>query len=301
MTRRLLQSLCHLAGTAVVAGAALLAASCSYGLEQVLHRDTSVDDRVTGLSNSVLDSPTSAGAYSVAVLTDVHFGGKSKEYGRCEDAFLEWLRDSKESEQIAFVVCLGDVAEHGWEDEFKAYAAFVAQMEAIVGEGTVFSIVGNHDLYNNGWKWWKQYVNTSFQLDTSFFMFQTEAFSWYALDTASGTLGQSQYKALRNAFAADPRPKIVLTHYPFYSNESVRSNYFTMQNSDETARIITLCAENNVRIWGCGHLHLDEVTDFGSFAEVLFPGFLEDNQWGLLRVDEEAGTVTWENPVSTVR
>ncbi len=271
--------------------------SCDYGLSQFLSRADSLGDRIISLNNTDLPSPTTEDSYSVAIITDVHFGGKSR-LGHPDDKFLSYIQENKDSEKIKFVICLGDIVEHGWEEEYKEYASFVQKIESILGEKTVYTTVGNHDLYNNGWQFWKKYVNTEFLLDSSFFTFKTKNFYWYFIDSASGTLGSSQFKYLKSKMQNDEGPKLVFSHYPVYAGGGYKGDYFTMQNSDETSRLIALCDSTDTKLFNCGHTHRAQVSNFGSFSEINYPGFLSKNKWGLLKIDETNCTVEFENEIT---
>jgi len=126
--------------------------SCAYGLYNFFGRDDTVRTRAESLVQETAPSTVTAAdtVYTVAVITDVHFGAdKSRSV---DDAFLSWLDGlSKKtpSELPKFVLCLGDVAEHGYESELNDYKAFCDKIQSAYGI-TVYSVLGNHDLYNNG-------------------------------------------------------------------------------------------------------------------------------------------------------
>lgn len=263
--------------------------SCDYNLQQFLYRDNSVEDRLTGLSASTLSgsslpSPLN-NTYKVAIITDVHFG--AGERGTLDADFIAWAS----AHNMAFCICLGDVAEHGAEAEYKQYASFVTDVKAVLTTHKVYSTVGNHDLYSDGWKWWKKYVNTDFNLDTSFYTFTAGGFSWYFIDSASGTLGVSQFKALTARMEEDSNPKIVLSHFPLYADGAYNASYPTLQNSMETSRLIDLFARNNVKFFASGHSHHWAQKSFGSFYEVNFTGFNAKKSWGYIEVDATSGQV----------
>lgn len=263
--------------------------SCDYNLQQFLYRDNSVEDRLTGLSASTLtgsDLPSPLETtYKVAIITDVHFG--AGERGSLDAAFVSWAG----THDMDFCICLGDVAEHGAESEYRQYASFANSVKGAVSTGKIYSTVGNHDLYSDGWKWWKQYVNTDYGLDTSFYVFEAGGFSWYFIDTASGTMGVSQFKALKNRMQNDSNPKIVLSHYPLYADGAYNASYPTLQNSMETSRMIDLFARSNVKFFASGHSHHWAKKSFGSFYEVNFTGYNAKKSWGYIEVNSATGTV----------
>lgn len=263
--------------------AAVLLSSCSYGLYNFFGREDTVRTRAGSLTQ--LDTPAAVSgsdtSYTVAVITDVHFGA-DKSRG-VDTAFLSWLAElDAESALPKFVLCLGDVAEHGYESEMKDYNAFCDKIREYGPE--VYSVLGNHDLYNDGWQYWKKIVYPK----TSFYHFKTNNFSWYFLDTGNGTLGTHQYSILIDALESDSSPKIVSMHYPVYAQGKF---YFCLQDTIERNLLISYFADNNVKLLLDGHTHEYNYTDLG-FIEYNVPGFLEKGQWALVTVNETAGTVT---------
>lgn len=278
----------------------LLLSTCSYGLSQFATREDSITDRVSGLNNFV-PSPVSGdkNEYYVLVVTDVHFGSSAERY---DDEFYRWLDGYNEKDTIAFAICLGDVAHHGIEDEYKDYERFTRHIEDALGsEKRMYSIVGNHDLFNNGWSQWLKHVNNweEHPLDTSFFMFKTKRFHWYFIDTGSGTMGRAQYKSLKAHMEKDSGPKIVCSHYPLYSDGKNMANYFTLQNPLETTRLIDLCAKTDAVAFLSGHTHYYVEKDFGAFREINFSSLIKDarkepGKWGILRINEDEGTLQYK-------
>ncbi len=256
----------------------------SYGLNEFLARDYDVRLRTETLEKLVGDArPTPTGSkYSVLVLSDVHFGAEKLPGNgpRFDEAFFKWL--DAYTPKPAFCVGLGDMAEHGWEDEYRRYWEFTVQLEAC-GIKT-YNAVGNHDLYNSGWKHYRTYQFPY----KSFYYFETPKFSWYCIDTASGSLGELQMRQLKKQMEADPKHKIVMTHFPLWANGHF---YFSLQDSLERNRLIHLFARNNVKAVLTGHTHKETVSDFGKFMEYNHPGYFARGGWGVISIDEEAGTV----------
>ena len=275
--------------------------SCKYGISQFATREDSIADRVSGL-NSYVPSPTDEPLYKVLVVTDVHFGSSAQRY---DDAFYAWLEGEtdgkKNTDDIAFAICLGDVAHHGFSSEYEDYQTFSRRIEAALGGKRLYSIVGNHDLFNNGWAQWLKYVNnwSGNPLDTSFFMFKTKNIHWYFIDTGSGTMGRSQYKTLKAHMEKDKGPKVVCSHYPLYSDGKNLANYFTLQNPLETTRLIDLCATTDTVAFLSGHTHRYVEKDFGKFREINFSSLIKDaraepGKWGLLLINEDEGTLKYK-------
>lgn len=272
--------------------------SCSleeYGLEQAFYRRMSVETRATGLRilPSELSSlvPAEKDEYDVLIITDVHFGNenKGKNGPRREDDWFAKITEgavgSRIVDNVAFAICLGDVADHGREDEFRKFKETIEDRLSEITTAKapngirMYNVVGNHDLYNSGWDQWSRYCYPG----TSFYKFETGSFSWYFIDSASGTLGGYQYDTLKAAMTSDPKRKLVFSHVPIFADDFL---YFTMQNTEERNLLISLCARTGAKLFIDGHTHQDRTTDFGKFVERNIPGFLEKYGYAILHVDE---------------
>jgi 3',5'-cyclic AMP phosphodiesterase CpdA len=285
---------------AVLVVLCLSLSSCKYGLDEFLDRANDVSARSAYLTDIAPPVSGLSGSYTVLVMSDIHFGANPDTHPDIPRAdFFRWLDDANHP-LPKFCLCLGDLVESGAEDEYKDFAAFAAEISA---RGVpVYSIVGNHDLYNNGWRYWKEYANLSATalsatdnsaLKTSYYRFQTDTFSWYFLDSASGTLGGNQLRDFVRNARADSRPKLVFTHYPIYAGGG--NFYFSLSDPHERAILLDTFAKTEVRFVGEGHQHPGSSHDFGSFKEVNVASFRDYASWHLMTVNETAATVTIEN------
>ena len=271
----------------------LFFSSCKYGLEELLFRDNSVSERantIKYLESEGWETETENKEYEILVITDVHFGGenKGKNGGRFETEFYDWLESTYVVPGKAlplFMVSLGDIAEHGFSKEYRAYKFFTDNLESRYGIKT-YNVVGNHDLYNEGWK---NFENFNYPF-TSFYKFRTSSFTFYFLDSASGSLGEKQLDSFENdmRYWERGRNKIVFTHVPAYAGNFF---YFVMQNTVERNRFISACAKNDVQALVVGHTH-DEITSNLGFTEYNIPGYLEKKAWALLKINEVTGQVS---------
>lgn len=258
----------------------------SYGLNEFLVRNPDVKTRTKRLEKlSAADAPTapSTSEYTVLVITDVHFGAEKlpKNGPRFDEEFFTWL--STFTPKPKFCVGLGDMAEHGWEEEFERYKAFTDRLESTHGIKT-YNAVGNHDLYNSGWTYCKEYLYPF----KSLYYFEAGGFSWYCIDTASGSLGDRQMRLLRKTMRSDPNPKIIMSHFPLWANGHF---YFSLQDTLERNLLIATCAETGVKAALTGHTHIEKTSDFGKFTEYNHPGFYAKAGWGIITVDPVKQTV----------
>ena len=179
----------------------LILCSCNYGLYTLLFDEDSVDDRVssiTVLSGTDIPNVGNSSVYSFVVFTDPHFGASFKRY---DAAFLTWYENqlslSDERFRPRFAVCLGDCADGGKSSEYDEYNSLINKIITLGNEAFsisnyhVYSSIGNHDLYNSGYENYKEkvypyktYYKFSISSDSS-----DNAFSYFFLDSANGTLG----------------------------------------------------------------------------------------------------------------
>lgn len=305
----------------------ILFASCSaYGFFWGQFGDEDVDERSPSLTDfGTLDLSTQnqqvSSIYTFLVFTDSHFGSEKEQFN--EDFFLAWFEglyknysagDSKKIAKLPrFAINLGDTADGGKEEQFIEYLRFEAKLKAVAnkylyGEASselaqtfrVYSVLGNHDLYHNGAKYFENLIYPH----TSSYFFRIDAdskdsalgFSYYFLDTANGTAGTKQLKDFKKKLEVDPCPKIVLTHYPIYAGGT--NMFMIIQNTLERNTILTYFAKNNVKQVYEGHAHSDYGFDFGKFREdvigsLRFSGRAE-RQCALVTVNEQTQQVFTE-------
>jgi 3',5'-cyclic AMP phosphodiesterase CpdA len=289
-------------GLAAVCLAGLALTTCEYGMDEFLERANSVNARsayIKEVDNPTLNngSTTTTGSYTVLVLTDIHFGAHSDHPDLPEAKFWKWLDD--QSEKPKFCLVLGDTAESGKEEQFKEFEKFAERLKNYSQNNTnysipVYSVIGNHDLYNNGWEQYVKYCEPK----SSYYYFKTGnsstgGFSWYALDSASGTLGGNQINDFIKQLKKDPNsPKIVFTHYPIFSGGG--DFYFSLSDPHERAKLLDAYARYNVKLALEGHDHKGSSHDFGKFKEYTAAAFRDEGSWHIITVNEDNKTAAFQ-------
>ena len=276
--------------------------SCNYGLQEFLSHGASVNERTTEIKE-LTDTETTALAsalsakskYTILVISDVHFGKPDPE--RHDDDFLAWLDELvNNGVRPDFCISLGDSADHGYKSELDDYNALMAKIQARMQNTTapVYTIVGNHDLYNSGWNVWKENVYPY----TSLYHFATKDFSYYFIDSASDSVGANQIALLTQAFKNDSLPKVVSMHCPMYTDGSTKEGYFTLQDTHEVDALTALFAKYNVKLVLSGHTHMYCRTNWDKFILYNVPGFLTSppeyeysRGWSLITIDESKGII----------
>jgi predicted phosphodiesterase len=232
-------------------------ASCRYGLGEAFGRPSPVDERVVDPTAAAPSAPTVGNLdnYVFVVISDTHFVAEADPpaAGRLS-AFLS-------SEGAEFVIVPGDLADAGLPEEYARYAAWTADLD--LDGFPVYSAIGNHDLYNGGWSTFRQTVGASY------YSFVIGTRSFYVLDSGNGTLGREQIAMLRDAFAGDLNPKVVVTHYPLYDGDD--SQYYELTNTAERAALVDLYARSGVDLLLEGHTHALNHTTIGPIEEWVCP------------------------------
>lgn len=281
----------------LILSSCLLTSSCSlmdYDLSEALYRHWNVNKRAKSLkildSEKTINEITSDDEYDVLIFTDVHFGNENngRNGKRREKEWFEKLTEINSStnqtiiENVRFAICLGDIADHGL---VKETLRFKEEIEKELEKFNIktYNIVGNHDLYNSGWNQWSENLNPG----TSFYKFSTQSFSWYFIDSASGTIGSYQFDSLLSDMKNDDKIKFVFSHIPIYAENFT---YFVMQDSEERNKLISCCAKYNIQAFIAGHTHYKFQTDLGKFVEYTIPSFLEKYAYAILHVNEKEKT-----------
>lgn len=284
--------------------------SCNYGFFWGLFGEENVDDRSsslrslqTSVPNFSVQSPAlSTGVYSALIITDMHYGATWGNDN--EQDFLDWLSarfESGDAEKIPrFIVNLGDTADGGHRSEFKDYVDFENRIKSLAkdklgdSDYKIYSILGNHDLYNNGVE---GYEDLCYPYISSYYFsisVSGSGFTFYFLDTANGTLGESQLNDFKDKISSDSRPKIVFTHYPIYAGAGESDALLMrLQNTMERNTLLTYFSKYNIKQVFEGHIHKRTSFDFKKFREDVINSF-RYGEAALFTVNEQAGTVSTE-------
>jgi hypothetical protein len=247
------------AGTALLLGLALSLSSCYFSFTDIFAESSRVTERAQDGGAKPIVQPGSgsisaSAPFSFLVVGDPHFGASFAAGGDVLASFAALARSPDPNSTggalpYAFVLYLGDDVDNGTDAQYRSFTSWASSMKDSLGAPLQwYSALGNHDLYNDGWSRFRDYIGPSF------FRLSAGAWSIYILDSGQGTLGTWQLEELKRQFASDPRPKIVVTHYPVYAASSVFYDW-RMANPLEVATLLDLFARSNVSLIVCGHFH----------------------------------------------
>ena len=257
----------------------LILSSCGYNTFNYFFPANDVEQRIKGLTE-LQDIEITEPQYDVLVLTDIHFESFVKDFD--QKGFFQYL---DKNPNFKFCLILGDVVNLGTESEYQQYKKFTDRIQNEYNI-PVFTSIGNHDLYHNGWEFWKKYVYPYVTL----YRFKTENFSWYCIDTGTGNIGKTQYELLSDYMLKDDNKKVVFTHYPIFNDKFI----FEMQDSTEVNLLFSLFAKSKTKLILNGHVHESLSHENKYFTEKSVSSLLHDNSIGIIHVDEEKETISFE-------
>jgi 3',5'-cyclic AMP phosphodiesterase CpdA len=132
--------------------------------------------------------------YSFIVVSDTHIE-KGETYG------LERLAQAVDG--AAFVVITGDITQYGSRKDLRKFIEIARSLKV-----PCYPVLGNHDIYFNNWKEWKDLIgSSSYRIGSP-----GGSTTLFILDTANSTFGGSQLNWLeRELKSANPRV-FVFTH-----------------------------------------------------------------------------------------
>jgi predicted phosphodiesterase len=220
------------------------------------------------------DVPVMEDDYKVIIASDLHIGGTAN---------AKKLFDYYDENDYSVLILAGDLVTGRRED----YLVFKELVDSVVKP--LFTVVGNHDLYFDGWKTYHELFGTS----TYYFLISTpEATDIYiCLDSGGGTLGKSQLDWLVNLLETkrdDYRHCYVISHVNI-----LRTRRTTSANplTEEVAFLLDLFAKHNVDMVINGHDHLQDAVKFGNTTYLITDALTdtyEDAGYLVLEVGETA-------------
>ena len=157
----------------------------------------------------------------------------------------------------SFGVILGDCTDI--EDNLSQYLeALSYDPERHSCDPRIFHILGNHDVFFNGWEDFKELIGPSvYWFEVAF----TGGKDLYiSLDTATGTLGRKQTQWLRGFLEKNRssyRHCVILTHTNFFYTDTSQVSSGNMP-IEESISLIDLLGRHNVSLVLQGHDHFRE-------------------------------------------
>jgi predicted phosphodiesterase len=150
-----------------------------------------------------------------------------------------------QAEGDAFIVLLGDIVDQG---DRPSLIAVRSTLTNLGWDGKVFTVIGNHDIFADGWTNYKELNGPSY------YAFNVGNSKFIAMDTGDGTLGSDQMTWLESEVQNDrPQNLFFLSHYmPVVPGIQT---YLKFPDEEEALSLMKLAVDHGVSAWLGGHYH----------------------------------------------
>jgi predicted phosphodiesterase len=235
----------------LIIATALVVTSCSEDREMITSSE-SVDIRFNeskewNMSHPARDIIVESVDYSILAMADIHVGTTDNL-----DRFYGIARTKKP----AAVIIDGDLTG-GLPEDYTKFENHIPQDDSLRS----FFLVGNHDLWYNGWgEFYSRFGSSSY-----YFTITTPSASdlYICLDTGGSTLGHLQMdwlKDLLESMRSDYRYCVIITHINMFRPRHTES---TNPVVEELYVLIDLFTRHNVDMVITGHDHKRDAEVFG--------------------------------------
>lgn len=209
--------------------------------------------------NPFKEIKTTNEAYSFFVMADSHIGGIEN--------FQTFTKNAISSKALALVM-VGDITT-GRIKDYETLSQNIPHEDSI----TSFLMVGNHDIYFDGWKEFYKRFGSS----TYYFWVKTPKAKdlFICLDSGSGTLGDKQLQWLKDLLQEKRnlyRHCIVFTHVNFFRTRHTGS---TNPVVDELQTLMDLFYTYNVNFVIMGHDHIKSIENLEKTTYITLDAILD--------------------------
>jgi len=231
-------------GFFVVISALILGACTLFDFPQDVKRfNESTDGSLSNASN--VDAP-GTNDFHFAVFGDSHHGldDTTELINRTGLSLINADSD------IDFMVGLGDLTNSGRNHQYAGLKATIDELTSI----PFYPVLGNHDVWFNGWDNFKQ------TFGRSVYTFTADHVTFIVVDSASSTMNKGQFEWLRDRLIENrDNVTIVATHVPVYTGLS--GHYLLWDDPEQSYNFMQLCNQYNVDLVLQGHYHeFDDLT-----------------------------------------
>lgn len=209
-------------------------------------------------------------SYSFYVAADPHIDQTHRNL----DIFNDVLRNDTEA---SFGVILGDCTDV--KDNLPTYLeALSYSPDRHACNHEIFHILGNHELFYNGWEDFRELVGPS----VYWFVVEFDGGKdlYISLDTATGSLGRKQtnwFKSFLKENRSDYRHCVILTHTNFFytDNSQVSSGNMPLE---ESYALIDFLGDQNVSLVLQGHDHYREDIVYDNVRYTILGAILDKSE-----------------------
>lgn len=224
--------------------------------------------------------PVSNDDYYIYVMGDSHLGTATN--------FNIFLNAARHDHAVATVM-VGDLSR-GNDYDYEYLDQNIPHPDSLL----TFQLVGNHDLYFDGWKQFYQRFGSSVYFFTVKTPIATDLY--ICLDSGGGTLGAKQLEWFQNLLQKDRkkyRHCIVFSHVNIFR---IRSTINANPYPGEVMALAELCLEHNVNMVFNGHDHINNVEIFGPTTFITMDALVDGYLFaGYSIVKNSGGKLSFEN------
>lgn len=217
--------------------------------------------------------------FSFIVVADTHvYHGDTSQLA----ALKERLKQDKESgENDKFLLACGDISQCGKAEDFQAFR------DVFEPELPVYTAIGNHDLYFDGWYNYREI------LGKSCYTFKAGEVLFVSFDSANGTLGRKQKNWLEGVLKNKTESSVVVfTHFEFFSPNPTTIQQYT--DIEEVAFLVNLFGKTGVDYVFMGHSHDYYDKEINGTHYVNVAGFVDKWEYLRVKVNVATGTISYE-------
>ena len=189
-----------------------------------------------------------------------------------KDRLYKYVTTERNDSNAIFSLLVGDIAnESGDVGYIRAEASMRFNAETQIKNDPCFPVIGNHDVYFDCAKFYKQYFHTSTYTVT---VKTVGGFQdlYIILDSGNGTHGKRQLDWLEEqlSYRADYRHCFVISHnWLFRTSYNYTTTPAANLPQDEQYAFMDLMSRSNVELVLMGHFHAREQRQFGGVQYVM--------------------------------
>lgn len=176
--------------------------------------------------------------FSFAMVGDLHVANADTDR-------LQQILSQAASEGDEFIILLGDLVDQGDRPSFEAVQSAIKSGGF---EGKVVPLLGNHDIFSDGWDEFKN------RWGASHYAVSLGNSRFIVLDTADGIIGADQMDWLNQELqTSTARHRFILTHYmPVVPGQRT---YLRLSNQVEAERLMKVASRFGIKGVFGGHYH----------------------------------------------
>ncbi len=218
--------------------------------------------------------------YHIYSCSDSHYSERDNIVPQGEkDRLYKYITAERNDPMAVFAIHAGDMVNESGETGFiMTEAALQYNAETQAEDDPCFLVIGNHDVYYDCAKFFKQHFHTSTYTVT---VKTVSGFKdlYIFLDSGNGTHGKRQLEWLEEKLShrEDYRHCFVVSHnWLFRTSYNYTTTPAANLPQDEQYAFMDLMSNNNVEMVIMGHFHMREQRQFGGVQYVMTDNLNED-------------------------